>query len=85
MVIINLAIKLEDIVDEAKEIKSLTMAVHDAMYCSYNSYEGYEEASRVVVRLAGEHSKHLSDLMNEVAATRETEKAGENVSDKKRI
>lgn len=80
----NLVFELEDMLGEAKAIKSLATAIYDAMYCTCNSYEEYEAASNTVVRLADEHSKHLSELMNAVEAMQETEKDGENVSDKEK-
>lgn len=65
----NIAIKIEDMKIEAEVLRSIVLAIYDAMYTGYcHVNEEYEGALRTVLGMATDHMDHLQSLMDEAYA-----------------
>lgn len=61
----SLASKIEDMANEAEELRSLALAVFQAIYESHTHHSEFEGACHLVFNLAHEHSEHLEALKQE--------------------
>ena len=58
----SLASKIEDMANEAEELRSLGLAVFQGIYEGYTHHSEFEGACHLVFNLARDHSKHLKAL-----------------------
>lgn len=64
----KLAIQIEDLTYEAEALRSLLLAVYNAIYNSTDNYEEYNFALDAVFRMAHDHMEHMKSLMDKAYA-----------------
>ncbi len=60
-----LAMKIEEMAHEAETLRSLALAVYDAIYNGCNDYKEFDYAFHLVFCMAHEHMEHLNSLTDE--------------------
>ena len=60
-----LAMKIEGMAHEAETLRSLILAVYDAIYNGCNDYKEFDCALHLVFCMAHEHMEHMNSLMDE--------------------
>jgi len=63
-----LAMKIEEMAHEAETLRSLILAVYDAIYNGCGDYKEFDGAFCLVFHMAHEHMEHLNSLTDEVFA-----------------
>ncbi len=63
-----LAMKIEEMAHEAETLRSLTLAVYDAIYNGCGNYKEFDCALNLVFCMAHDHMEHLNSLMDEAFA-----------------
>lgn len=61
----SLAIRIEEMQNEAESLRSVSLATYDAIYNGCNNYMEFEGALNAVFRMSHEHAKHLKELTDE--------------------
>lgn len=64
----GLAIQIEDMAYEAEALRSMALAVYDAIYNSSTSYKEFDSALHTVFRMAHDHTEHMKDLTDKAFA-----------------
>lgn len=75
----SLAFKIENMAHEAAVLRSMTLAVYEAIYDGGADYEEFDGALNAVFCMAHDHMEHLKVLSDETYALQEAGKAGDNI------
>lgn len=75
----GMAVKIEDMANEAETLRSLALAVFQGIYEGHTHHSEFEGACLLVFNLAHEHAEHLKVLKQEayeeMRAQRKSEKS----------
>ena len=72
----ELAMKIEEMAHEAETLRSLALAVYDAIYNGCSNYKEFDYAFHLVFCMAHEHMEHLNSLTDEMFAVWRGESRG---------
>ena len=64
----ELAMRIEDAVIEARNLRSVDLATYDAIYNGVDSYQEFEGALHIVFNMAHDHLEHMEALTEEAFA-----------------
>ena len=64
----GLAVQIEDMAHEAESLRSMALAVYDAIYNSHTSYEEFDGALNAVFHMAHDHTEHMKNLTDKAYA-----------------
>ncbi len=69
----GLVVKIEDMALEAERLRSLSLAIYDAIYNGCDAYEEFDGALHAVFCAAHDHMEHMKALMDEAYALQKME------------
>ncbi len=70
----GLAVQIENMACEAESLRSMTLAVYEAIYNGSTKYEEFDGALNMVFRMAHDHMEHMKSLTDEAYALQRGEK-----------
>ncbi len=64
----GLAVKIEEMALEAENLRSMALAVYNAIYNSHTSHKEFDGALNAVFHMAHDHMNHMNALTDEAYA-----------------
>ncbi len=64
----GLTVQIEDMAHEAESLRSMALAVYEAIYDGHTNYKEFDGALNAVFRMAHDHMNHMKALTDQAYA-----------------